>query len=126
MGSTDGQQKPRAGVHIGSVTGSAFAIGDHNAVTQNQLAAPADEAQAKLLEAVGELRADLARFVETAATGALDSELASVAEEIESEGAAAPGRLVRLREAMEAAGSLVATLASGAAVGHELSALLGG
>ncbi|MCX5399238.1 hypothetical protein [Streptomyces sp. NBC_00102] len=126
MGSTDGQQKPRAGVHIGSVTGSAFAIGDHNTVTQNGFAADGDDPQAELLRVVGELRADLARFVATDATGALDSELAAVEEEIGTEGAAAPGRLVRLREAMEAAGAFVATLASGVAVGHELSALLGG
>lgn len=126
MGSTDGQQRPPAGVRIGSVTGSAFAIGDHNTVTQNQNSAPVAEDQAELLRTVKELRADLARFVETVATGALDRELAAVEEEIETEGAAVPGRLVRVREAMEAAGAFVATLASGVAVGHELSALLGG
>lgn len=125
MGSTDGQKPPR-GVHIGSVTGSAFAVGDHNTVTQNQNVAPVADEQAELLRTVLELRADLARFVATNATEALDAQLAAVAEEIETEGAAAPGRLARLRDSMEAAGAFVATLASGVAVGHELAALLGG
>ncbi|MFD6421442.1 hypothetical protein [Streptomyces sp. NPDC060198] len=126
MESTEGQQGPPAGVRIGSVTGSAFAIGDHNTVTQNQNSVPVAEDQAELLRTVKELRADLARFVATDTTGRLDTELAVVAEEIETGGAAEPGRLVRLRDAMEAAGAFVATLASGVAVGHELAALLGG
>ncbi|MGW2278887.1 hypothetical protein [Streptomyces sp. NPDC001770] len=126
MGSTDGQQKPPPGVYIGSMTGSPIAIGDNNRVTLNHGSVPVSDEHAELLRTVRELRADLARFVATDATGALDSELAAVAQEIETDGVAAPGRLARLRAAMDAAGSFVATLASGVAVGHELSALLGG
>ncbi|MFD6529126.1 hypothetical protein [Streptomyces sp. NPDC060184] len=126
MESTDGRRNPPPGVYIGSVTGSPLAIGNHNKVTLNQGSVPVSDEYAELLRTVRELRADLARFVATDATGALDSELAAVAEEIETEGAVAPGRLARLREALDAAGSFVATLASGVAVGHELSALLGG
>lgn len=48
--------------------------------SQHQHAGPADEAQAELLQAVRELRADLARFVTSDATEVLDAELVSVAE----------------------------------------------
>ncbi|MFJ4966184.1 hypothetical protein ACIP6P_27675 [Streptomyces sp. NPDC088729] len=113
-------------MHIGTVTGSAFAVGDHNTVTQHQHPGPADEGQAELLRAVRELRADLARFVATDTTEILDAELVSVEDEIESAGAAAPGRLARLQQALTAAGALTGTLASGVAVAESLSTLLGG
>lgn len=121
---TDGQ--PPRTVHIGSVTGSAFAIGDHNTVTQHQNAGPADETQAELLRAVRELRADLARFTPSDTTEVLDAELVSVADEIETAGAAEPGRLARLQRALDAAGALAGSLASGVAVAEALAALLGG
>lgn len=131
--SPDGQQsqqqqsqQPQRTVHIGSVTGSAVAVGDHNTVTQHQHAGPADEAQAELLRAVRELRADLARFTASDTTEVLDAELVSVADEIETAGGAAPGRLARLQQALTAAGTLTGTLASGAAVAEALRALLGG
>ncbi|MFC9857344.1 MULTISPECIES: hypothetical protein [unclassified Streptomyces] len=126
MQTPDGQEPDRRIVHVGSVTGSAFAIGDHNTVTQHQHAAPADETQAELLRAVRLLRADLERFVPSDTTQILDAELVSVEEEIETGGAAAPGRLARLQEALTAAGALTGTLASGVAVGQALAALLGG
>ncbi|MBK0374880.1 hypothetical protein I3215_18565 [Streptomyces sp. RB110-1] len=121
---TDGQ--PPRTVHIGSVTGSAFAVGDHNTVTQHQNAGPADETQAELLRAVRELRADLARFTPSDTTEVLDAELVSVADEIETAGAAEPGRLGRLQRALDAAGALAGSLASGVAVAEALAALLGG
>ncbi|MDW4896962.1 hypothetical protein ACIG0A_02260 [Streptomyces californicus] len=121
---TDGQ--PPRTVHIGSVTGSAFAVGDHNTVTQHQNAGPADETQAELLRAVRELRADLARFTPSDTTEVLDAELVSVADEIETAGAAEPGRLARLQRALDAAGALAGSLASGVAVAEALAALLGG
>ncbi|MFD8726409.1 hypothetical protein [Streptomyces sp. NPDC059611] len=120
------QSQPQRTVHIGSVTGSAFAVGDHNTVTQHQHAGPADEAQAELLRAVRELRADLARFVTSDDTEVLDAELVSVVDEIETSGAAAPGRLARLQQALTAAGTVTGTLASGVAVAEALRALLGG
>ncbi|MER6192441.1 hypothetical protein [Streptomyces cyaneofuscatus] len=119
-------QQPQRTVHIGSVTGSAFAVGDHNTVTQHQHAGPADEAQAELLRAVRELRADLARFTASDTTEVLDAELVSVADEIETAGGAAPGRLARLQQALTTAGALTGTLASGVAVAEALRALLGG
>ncbi|MBD2829114.1 hypothetical protein ID875_13830 [Streptomyces globisporus] len=118
-------QPPRT-VHIGSVTGSAFAVGDHNTVTQHQNAGPADETQAELLRAVRELRADLARFTPSDTTEVLDAELVSVSDEIETAGAAEPGRLARLQRALDAAGALAGALASGVAVAEALAALLGG
>lgn len=118
-------QPPRT-VHIGSVTGSAFAVGDHNTVTQHQNAGPADETQAELLRAVRELRADLVRFTPSDTTEVLDAELVSVADEIETAGAAEPGRLARLQRALDAAGALAGSLASGVAVAEALAALLGG
>ncbi|MFH8867346.1 hypothetical protein [Streptomyces griseus] len=124
-GQTPDQQPPRT-VHIGSVTGSVFAVGDHNTVTRHQHPAPVDEAQAELLRAVRELRADLARFTASDTTEILDAELVSVVDEIETAGAAEPGRLARLQQALTAAGTLTGTLASGVAVGEALAALLGG
>ncbi|MFD7425077.1 hypothetical protein ACFV6M_32165 [Streptomyces californicus] len=124
-GQNPGGQPPRT-VHIGSVTGSAFAVGDHNTVTQHQNAGPADETQAELLRAVRELRADLARFTPSDTTEVLDAELVSVSDEIETAGAAEPGRLARLQRALDAAGALAGSLASGVAVAEALAALLGG
>ncbi|MFF1417287.1 hypothetical protein [Streptomyces sp. NPDC058280] len=122
-----GTDEGRPGVRIGSVSGSAFSIGDHNTVTNtNGAEAAGDPAQAELLAAVQALRADLARFVATDDTAALDAELVAAEEEITTAGAAGPGRLARLRDALAVAGGVAGTLASGVAVGQAVGALLGG
>ncbi|MFD5032786.1 hypothetical protein ACFVWX_22325 [Streptomyces sp. NPDC058220] len=122
-----GTDEGRPGVRIGSVSGSAFSIGDHNTVTNtNGAQAASDPAQAELLAAVQALRADLARFVATDDTAALDAELVAAEEEITTAGAAGPGRLARLRDALAVAGGVAGTLASGVAVGQAVGALLGG
>ncbi|GAA2664330.1 hypothetical protein [Streptomyces lunalinharesii] len=116
------------GIHIGSVQG-AFAIGDHNTVTHHAggPGAPAvDPAHEELLRAVRTLREDLARAVETPEVQALSTELADTEEEITRAGAAAPGRLARLRGALSDAGAVVGLLASGAAVVQAVAALVGG
>ncbi|UQA93494.1 hypothetical protein [Streptomyces halobius] len=115
------------GIHIGSVQG-AFAIGDHNTVTNNEgSGAPVlDPAQEELLRAVRTLRDDLARVVETPEVTALTAQLADTEGEITDTGAAGPGRLARLRTALADAGSVVGLLASGAAVGQAVAALVGG
>ncbi|MEW1659500.1 hypothetical protein [Streptomyces sp. NPDC093707] len=118
------------GIHIGSVQG-AFAIGDHNKVTHTgsnvQGAAPAvDPAQEALLQAVRALREDLGRAVETPEVRALTAELADTEGEITGSGAAAPGRLARLRTALSDAGAVVSLLSSGAAAVQAVGALLGG
>ncbi|MGG2458251.1 hypothetical protein ACO0M4_00195 [Streptomyces sp. RGM 3693] len=116
------------GIHIGSVQG-AFAIGDHNTVTNNaagQGGPAVDPAHEELLQAVRTLREDLRRAVESPEVRALATELTDTEEEITGTGAAAPGRLARLRGALSDAGSVVGLLASGAAVVQAVAALLGG
>ncbi|WP_031079380.1 hypothetical protein [Streptomyces sp. NRRL S-118] len=127
-------ERPGRAVHIGSVTGSAFAVGDHNEVsTVNGLAAgppAAEEQTAALLTAVRELRADLARLTSAVTqrteVAVLDAELVAVEEEIEAGDAVATGRLARLRAALVSAAPVVELLASGGAVATAVAALLGG
>ncbi|MFE0189000.1 hypothetical protein [Streptomyces sp. NPDC058989] len=120
-------ERGKGGIHIGSVQG-AFAIGDHNTVTHNEgVAGPAtDPAQQELLRAVRALRDDLSRAVETPQVTALSGELADTETEITDTGAAGPGRLARLRTALTDASAVVGLLASGAAVGQAVAALVGG
>ncbi|MGW7487960.1 hypothetical protein [Streptomyces sp. NPDC054786] len=115
------------GIHIGSVRGPV-AIGDHNTVTHNEggTAPAADPAQEELLRAVRALRDDLSRAVQSPQITALSGELADAETEIADTGAAAPGRLSRLRTALADAGAVVGLLASGAAVSQAVAALLGG
>ncbi|MGW6745879.1 hypothetical protein ACWGDX_34940 [Streptomyces sp. NPDC055025] len=115
------------------MSGSAIGIGDHNTVTNTNTGAGAgatgqvsDPAQAELLAAVRALREDLGRFVATDGTAVLDAELVAVEEEITTVGAAGPGRLAGLRDALALTGGVVGTLASGVAVGEAVGALLGG
>ncbi|MFF4602006.1 hypothetical protein ACFY12_04495 [Streptomyces sp. NPDC001339] len=115
------------GIHIGSVQG-AFAIGDHNTVTNNEGGGgtAADPAQQELLRALRELREDLSRAVENPQITALGRELADTEAEIAERGEAGPGRLARLRTALTDAGAVVGLLASGAAVVQAVAALVGG
>ncbi|MEU1073996.1 MULTISPECIES: hypothetical protein [unclassified Streptomyces] len=125
MATDDGQGKTRGGISIGSVVG-AMAIGDHNTVTHQQGGTPVDPAQVELLEAIRELRADLARVVAGERVRALDGAAADAEAEIAAAGAAGPGRLARLRAALADAEGLTGVLASAAAVGRTLASLLGG
>ncbi|MFF3751118.1 hypothetical protein ACFYYH_11745 [Streptomyces sp. NPDC002018] len=129
MAGSDGSRQERPAVHIGSVSGSAIGIGDHNTITHHDTGGagrPGDPAQAELLAAVRALRADLARFVASDSTVVLDAELVAAEEEITTAGAAGPGRLAGLRDALALAGGITGTLASGVAVGEAVAALLGG
>ncbi|MFD9488845.1 hypothetical protein ACFWBX_33755 [Streptomyces sp. NPDC059991] len=125
MATDDGQGKRRGGISIGSVVG-AMAIGDHNTVTNQQGGAPADPVQAELLEALRELRTDLDRVVAGGRIRALDGAAADAEAEIAAAGAASPGRLARLRQALADAEGLTGVLASAAAVGRTVATLLGG
>ncbi|MEO3978547.1 hypothetical protein [Streptomyces sp. CAU 1734] len=116
-------------VHIGSADNSALNFGSHGSATTNNTwaAGPAaDPAQRELLEAVRALRDDLGRFAPFDSREILDAELVATEEEITSSGAAAPGRLERLRGALAVAGGSVAALASSIAVGEAVTALLRG
>ncbi|MCF3964256.1 hypothetical protein L1885_21850 [Streptomyces fuscigenes] len=112
---------------MGSVTSSALNIGDHGTATHvtHHHAGAADPAQEELLAAVRALRTDLGRLVPTAGTDALDAELARTEGEVTTAGAASPGRLARLREALGLAGAVTGSLASGVAVAESIAGLLG-
>ncbi|MFE7647490.1 hypothetical protein [Streptomyces phaeoluteigriseus] len=114
---TDTPGMPR--ILIGSISGSAFSIGSHD-LGNNTQSAPADRQHTELLTAVSQLRADLARITVTEAGTALDLELAKTAAQIQATGEATPGRLARLREALQAGGPVVELLASGAALSAAL------
>ncbi|MGC0334472.1 hypothetical protein RKD23_007462 [Streptomyces sp. SAI-170] len=108
---------------IGAIsnTNSSYAV--HN---ESGRAEPADPHVAELLAGVRQLRDDLQRLVPSPETDALDEVLASVEDEITTTGHASPGRLARLRQALQDAGAVAGLLASAASVGHTLATLLGG
>ncbi|MFC8739205.1 hypothetical protein ACFT5D_05005 [Streptomyces sp. NPDC057144] len=114
------------GIHIGEA--GAVAIGDHNQVTNHQGAPETRRApdQEELLQAVRRLRDDLTRLVTTDETEELVRQLSETEDEIQTTGRASEGRLTGLRTAMQDAATALGLLASGAAVGQAVSALLGG
>ncbi|MFC8510531.1 hypothetical protein ACFU3J_26660 [Streptomyces sp. NPDC057411] len=122
------QAKPAAGGISISNTQGNVTVGDHNTVSYTvQGAQPGrDPQQEELLQAIRKLRADLGGVVPSEQTAALDAELSDAEDEIEGTGAAGPGRLTRLRQALADAGAVTGILASGVAVGQALAALLGG
>ncbi|MEV5434598.1 hypothetical protein AB0K80_00975 [Streptomyces sp. NPDC052682] len=122
----DGPGGIHGGVHIGTAQG-AISIGNHNTViSQPGAQPPRDPAQEHLLKAVQELRQDLGRLVTTPQTEELAAQLDATADDIQSTGRADEGRLTRLRTALQDAATAVGLLASGAAVGQAVAALLGG
>ncbi|MEV5968804.1 hypothetical protein [Streptomyces sp. NPDC051921] len=115
------------GIHVSNAGGNVT-IGDHNTVSYTVRGSePArDPRQEELLRAVRELRADLTRIVASEQTTALDAELSDAEDEIQGTGAAGPGRLTRLRQALADAGAVTGIFASAAAVGQAVGVLLGG
>ncbi|MFD3518555.1 hypothetical protein [Streptomyces sp. NPDC058657] len=103
---------------MGNVDRSAVSVGAHShAETHNEeVVAPRDPDQERLLAEVRNLRADLARFHRTEAVEVLDAELVDTEAEIAATGAAGPPRLARLRAALTTAEGFTAMLASAAAV----------
>lgn len=122
----DNDNSVPGGIHVTN-TGGNVTIGDHNTVSYTvQGTEPArDPQQEELLRAIRELRADLTRVVASERTAALDAELSGAEDEIEGTGAAGPGRLARLRQALADADALTGLLASGAAVAQAVAALVG-
>ncbi|GAA2785010.1 hypothetical protein [Streptomyces showdoensis] len=126
------QDRGRSGPAAGGIsitnTHGNVTVGDHNTVAYTVRGAgpERDPAQEELLQAVRRLRADLGGVVASEQTAALDAELSDAEDEIEGTGAAGPGRLTRLRQALTDAGAVTGILASGVAVGQAVGALLGG
>ncbi|MFF0472333.1 hypothetical protein [Streptomyces sp. NPDC004284] len=115
------------GIHVTNTSGNVT-IGDNNTVTNTVNGAqPARDPQhEELLQAILRLRSDLAGFVPSEQTAALDAELSDAEDEIEGTGRAGGGRLASLRRALADAGAVTGMLASGVAVGQAVGALLGG
>ncbi|MGW0731088.1 hypothetical protein [Streptomyces sp. NPDC002851] len=122
----DGSAGAARSVRIGDVQGSAVTVGNNNVVVNRSGGAPRDPAHEELLRAVRELRTDLARMVENPQVTALDAELADAEGEIERDGRAGQGRLVRLRQALADAGGVAALFASAGTVAQAVAALTTG
>ncbi|APS17984.1 hypothetical protein ACIQEY_08860 [Streptomyces parvus] len=127
---TENQAARPAGVNIGTVHGVAV-VGDHNTVTYGT---PVNRGE-ELRLSVRQLREEIAEWRRSGGEGAdagldvvrrLDDEMADAEDELASPGAPSPARLVRLRQALADAGAVTATMASAAAVGQAVGALLGG
>lgn len=115
-------EEPQPNVTIGDVSGSTFAVGNHADVRSYHGSAPAhDEDTERLLAALQELRADLARTRTTPESDELDGALADAEDEITRTGSAGENRLRRLRELLADAVSLTTVLTSAAS----LAGLLG-
>ncbi|MFJ5261347.1 hypothetical protein ACIQAC_12880 [Streptomyces sp. NPDC088387] len=112
-------------VRIGDVSGSTFAIGSRAHAESHHGTGPrTDQANAELLAAVRELRADLTRVRAGERTAELDAELAGAEDEIARTGAVGPTRLQRLRQLLTDSEALVGLLASAAAVATAVAGLL--
>ncbi|WP_159666828.1 hypothetical protein [Streptomyces mexicanus] len=104
------------GVSIGDVSHSTFAIGSHAHAESHHHTAPKDPAERELLDAVRELRADLARLRSTEGTRELDEALADTENEITRTGTAGESGRQRLRELLPDAQSVLTLLASAGTV----------
>ncbi|MHC3468272.1 hypothetical protein ACYF6T_06135 [Streptomyces sp. 7R007] len=110
-------EEPR--VNLGNVTGSTFAIGSHAHAESHHHGtggAQRDEDAERLLAAVRELRADLARVRASDETTALDAALAETETELTGTGQATPSRRERLRRLLADSQSLLTVLTSAATV----------
>ncbi|MGI5375143.1 hypothetical protein ACQEV2_13015 [Streptomyces sp. CA-251387] len=113
-------------IHIGTAKG-AFAFGAHSVANNYEAPRPTLSAeQEELLQAVRQLREQLRAFARTPETDELTRQLGETEDEIQNTGEATPGRLTRLRQALQDAATAVGLAASGAAVTQAVAALLGG
>ncbi|MEU7055294.1 hypothetical protein [Streptomyces sp. NPDC046197] len=104
------------GVTIGDVSHSTFAIGSHAHAESHHHAAAHDAAAEELLQAVRELRADLARVRTNDGTRVLDEALADTENEITRTGTAGESRRQRLRELLTDAQSVLGLFTSAGTV----------
>lgn len=129
MSATDGTP-PQGGRHtygdirIGTVHGSAVAIGQGNTVTNTGVADPA--AYDRLAAQIGELERELRSATAPAALAPLLEQLTAAAADISAAGRPAPGRLERLRALLQDAGLGVGVASAALAVGQSVGSLLGG
>ncbi|WP_063806743.1 hypothetical protein [Streptomyces regalis] len=113
-------------IHIGTAKG-AFAFGAHSVANNYEAPRQALAAeQEELLQVVGQLREELRAFARSPETDELTRQLDETRGEIQNTGEASPGRLTRLRQALQDAAAAVGLAASGAAVTQAVVALLGG
>ncbi|MGW5426292.1 hypothetical protein ACWET9_03565 [Streptomyces sp. NPDC004059] len=113
-------------INIGTAKG-AFAFGQGSVANNYEgPQQPLSAEQRQLLEVVGKLREELRAFVSTPQTDELTRQLTDTRDEIQNTGQASPGRLTRLRSALQDAATAVGMAASGAAVAQAVTALLGG
>ncbi|KUL29810.1 hypothetical protein ADL12_27660 [Streptomyces regalis] len=113
-------------MHIGTAKG-AFAFGAHSVANNYEAPRQALAAeQEELLQVVGQLREELRAFARSPETDELTRQLDETRGEIQNTGEASPGRLTRLRQALQDAAAAVGLAASGAAVTQAVVALLGG
>ncbi|MFI6145305.1 hypothetical protein [Streptomyces sp. NPDC051109] len=124
MADSEGAGTGLPSVRIGDVRGSAFSIGgtDVSNSTVNHGGTEADAGAGgptaqELLEAVRDLRAALVRLPRSDGRTALDAELDSAAEELESAGEEVrPGLPARLRGALERWAPLVDSVSAATAL----------
>jgi hypothetical protein len=113
-------------IHIERAKG-AFAFGAHSVANSYEAPRqPLPAEQRELLEVVKKLREELRAFRSTPQTDELTRQLTDTHDEIQNTGQASPGRLARLRTALQDAATAVGMAASGAAVAQAVAALLGG
>lgn len=113
-------------IRIGTAKG-AFAFGPHSVAHNYEAPRPAVAAeQEELLQLVRQLHEELRAFARSPETDELTRQLGETQDEIHSTGEATPGRLTRLRQALQDAATAVGLAASGAAVTQAVAALLGG
>lgn len=109
----------------GSMTGGAITTG-HNARIEQHTHIGTGEDQARLLQAVQQLREDLGRLRQTPAVTGLGQELTAAEVEIGRSGRASAECLQRLRDSMGSADDAVSLLASGGDLSEAIERMAGG
>ncbi|MDH6225427.1 MULTISPECIES: hypothetical protein [Streptomyces] len=104
-------------VRFGDVTGSTFAVGSHARAESHHHAAGRERVEdQELLEALRELRSELAGRPESPAVTGINEAIDEAEEEITRTGRAGEGRRARLRERLESAEGITSWITAAAAV----------
>jgi hypothetical protein len=105
------------------MTGGAIAAGEGSEAEHK--AVRVDAAHQALLVAITRLRGDMKVLATSEAVAAADGELAGIQDEITLTGRAEPGRLRRLLALLKRGDTILAALASAAAVAQAVQGLVG-